>query len=194
MSVRNEIPGERVEIHEPKTGTKRRKRKRDDAGNGANTNNGTTSKSAFPETEDDFAAATTDSALARAFAARHKDDLRYVAFWGRWMSFAKDHWSTDETKHALDLVHDHCRETAREHAAKITAAIMANVRRDPLKPTIVTKDVEKAAMALAAKKVAHLEAAKKVNAVHTLAQADRRLAAASKLWDASPDMINEGGY
>jgi putative DNA primase/helicase len=144
---------------------------------GARTRNG-----AFVEIEDEFATATTDSALARAFAERHKDALRHVAFWGRWMHFDGNCWAVDETKHALDLVHDHCREAASEHGAKIIADLR-------LKPKITERD----AAELTAKKVAHIVAAKKVTAVHSLAQADRRLAAASTIWDADPDVLNEGG-
>ena len=101
---------------------------------------------------------TSDSALARSFAQRHQGDLRYVAFWNRWMRFDGSRWVADETRHAFDLVHDHCREAAQ---------------RDPQSRCT-------------------LEAAKKIGAIHTLAQADRRLAAATDIWDLDLDTINEG--
>ena len=48
--------------------------------------------------------AFSDEALALRFAERHADDLRYVAAWGRWLSWAGTHWQFDDTLHAFDLL------------------------------------------------------------------------------------------
>ena len=101
----------------------------------------------------------SDSALARGFAKLHENNLRFVAFWGRWMRFDGERWVVDETRHAFDLVHDYCRDAA--------ARTPVEKKRDQLK------------------------AARKVAAVHTLAQADRRLAAAADAWDPDVDVFNE---
>lgn len=56
--------------------------------------------------------AFSDEALALAFAGRHADDLRYVAAWGKWLSWTGTHWRFDETYFAFDLARAICRETA----------------------------------------------------------------------------------
>lgn len=100
----------------------------------------------------------TDSAVARAFAERHQGGLRYVSFWSRWLRFDNTRWAADQTRHAFDLVHQFCRDLARDRGA-------------------------------AARKT--LEAAKKISAVHNLAQADRRIAAEPDLWDSDIYLLNE---
>ena len=53
-----------------------------------------------------------EESIALGFAARHEDALRYVAAWGRWLSFDGARWAPDETLHAFDLARAICRETA----------------------------------------------------------------------------------
>jgi hypothetical protein len=142
------------EAEELTPGATRQGRKQErDAGSRHETSNGRANAKAIH-------AEISDSSLARSFAYIHQNELRYVAFWNRWLRFDGTRWVTGETRHAFDLVHDHCRNAARSQDTTARKA---------------------------------LEAAKKVAAVHTLAQADRRLAAESTLWDASPDMFNERG-
>ena len=45
----------------------------------------------------------SDDALATTFAIRHRDDLRYVAAWGRWFIYDGTRWCEDDTLHAFDL-------------------------------------------------------------------------------------------
>ena len=44
----------------------------------------------------------SDEALALRFADEHKDDLRYVAIWGRWLSWDGKRWQFDDTLSAFD--------------------------------------------------------------------------------------------
>src|SRR4029077_2765241 len=71
------------------------------------------------------APAFSDEALALSFAQRHGRDLRYVAKWGQWLSWAETHWQPDDTLHAFDLVRRVIREaaTACNKSKKIAAAI-----------------------------------------------------------------------
>jgi phage/plasmid-associated DNA primase len=55
----------------------------------------------------------SDDALALVFAARHGDDLRFVAAWGQWLEWGGNVWREDSTL----AVFDHARTTAREAAA-----------------------------------------------------------------------------
>jgi len=54
----------------------------------------------------------SDDALAAAFAETHKNRLRYVAPWGRWLVFDGMCWRHDDTLQAFDLVRKTCREAA----------------------------------------------------------------------------------
>jgi putative DNA primase/helicase len=54
----------------------------------------------------------SDDALATSFAIRHKDELRYVAAWGRWFLYDGMSWREDDTLHAFDLSRQVCREAA----------------------------------------------------------------------------------
>lgn len=59
-----------------------------------------------------IAPAFSDEALALQFAERHAGNLRYVAGWGKWLSWTGTHWRFDDTLHAFDLVRQIIRETA----------------------------------------------------------------------------------
>src|ERR1700722_5086657 len=59
------------------------------------------------------APAYSDEALALSFAAHYARDLRYVAKWTSWLSWAETHWRPDDILHAFDLA----RRIAREAAA-----------------------------------------------------------------------------
>jgi D5 N terminal like len=55
-----------------------------------------------------------DEALALRFAARHADELRYVAEWGKWLRWNGKLWRPDRTIRAFDLARAVCREAAAE--------------------------------------------------------------------------------
>ena len=65
----------------------------------------------------------TDESLALRFTALHKDRLRYVASWGRWLIREPTVWRFDETLRAFDLA----RAVARAAAAECEDAGIANV-------------------------------------------------------------------
>jgi phage/plasmid-associated DNA primase len=54
----------------------------------------------------------SEEALARVFTSRHKDDLRYVNLWLRWLIWDGHRWRIEETLRALDLARAICREAA----------------------------------------------------------------------------------
>jgi putative DNA primase/helicase len=82
----------------------------------------------------------SDESLALRFAERHVNDFRYVAAWGRWLSWTGTHWRFDDTLHAFDRARVICREAATEcnnpreassiGSAKTVAAIVTLARAD----------------------------------------------------------------
>ena len=54
----------------------------------------------------------TDEALALGFTERHKNRLRYVAAWGKWMIHDSVVWRFDETMQSFDYSRAICREAA----------------------------------------------------------------------------------
>ena len=93
----------------------------------------------------------TDDQIADIFAEQHRNDLRYVAAWGKWFE-----WTG--------------RMLARRKDASCTSISSAE--------TCKAQGVKRAGMA------------KMVGAVHTLARADRRLAATIEQWDTDPMLLN----
>ena len=66
----------------------------------------------------------SDEALALLFAERHAFDLRFVAAWGKWVSWTGRHWKFDDTIYAFDLARRICREVAAGcNNPKIASAI-----------------------------------------------------------------------
>ena len=55
-----------------------------------------------------------DDALALQFSTKHGDDLRYVAAWGRWMTWTGTIWEHDSTLYVYDKVRRICRTAAAE--------------------------------------------------------------------------------
>jgi len=53
--------------------------------------------------EDARAPAFSDEALALRFADLHADELRYVAAWGKWLTFDGTVWQFDDTLAAYSL-------------------------------------------------------------------------------------------
>lgn len=82
--------------------------------------------------------ATSEEAIALAFAQRHAGHLRYVAKWGCWLDFDGTRWANDETLHAFDRARAICREVALEGdkaasvvaSAKTVAAVERLARAD----------------------------------------------------------------
>ena len=57
----------------------------------------------------------SDEALANRFTARHRDDLRFVNTWGRWLVWDGKRWLPDETL----IVTDHARGLVRDASGEI---------------------------------------------------------------------------
>jgi putative DNA primase/helicase len=55
---------------------------------------------------------TAEDSIALAFADRHAHALRYVAMWGRWLSYDGIRWSYDDTLKVFDRARTICREIA----------------------------------------------------------------------------------
>ena len=82
----------------------------------------------------------SDEALALRFADEHKDDLRYVAIWGRWLSWDGKRWQFDDTLSAFDSARKICRRASAEcnkpsaaqkiASAKTVAAVATLARAD----------------------------------------------------------------
>ena len=68
--------------------------------------------------------AFSDEALALRFAERHRNELRYVAAWSRWLFWNGARWIFDDTLCAFDRGRRICREAAAEcNKPKIASAI-----------------------------------------------------------------------
>ncbi len=70
----------------------------------------------------------SDDALALRFSVRHRDRLRYVSAWGRWLIREPGVWRFDETTHAFDLARDICRQAATECPNPRVAASIASAK------------------------------------------------------------------
>lgn len=78
--------------------------------------------------EDPRPPAFSDEALALRFAELHADDLRYVAAWGRWLSWDDTRWCFDDTLAAYDLVRKVCRLAAAQCNRAKGAAVLASAK------------------------------------------------------------------
>ena len=81
--------------------------------------------------------ATSEDALALAYAERHANDSRYVAAWSRWMLYDGARWIFDTTLHAFSRARTICREVAlvcdkpsAVTAARTVAAVVQLARAD----------------------------------------------------------------
>ena len=72
--------------------------------------------------------AFSDEALALRFAELHADDLRYVAAWGRWLSWDGARWQFDDTLAAYDLVRKVCRVAAAQCNKIKLASVLASAK------------------------------------------------------------------
>jgi hypothetical protein len=69
----------------------------------------------------------SDDALALGFADEHRDKLRHVAMWGKWLLWRGSHWQTDDTLRVFDLARAKCRDVGaaviQSHSEKLAAAM-----------------------------------------------------------------------
>ena len=79
-------------------------------GHGTNGNGAFRDNSSASPSPDTNLPACSDEALALKFAAKHANDLRYTASWGRWQRFDGKRWSDDATLLAFDYARRICRE------------------------------------------------------------------------------------
>ena len=70
----------------------------------------------------------SDEALALRFAKVHANDLRYVAAWGRWLSWDGASWQIDNTLHAYDFVREVCRTAAAQCDKPRIALVLASAK------------------------------------------------------------------
>lgn len=70
----------------------------------------------------------SEDALALRFAALHERDLRYVAAWGKWLSYDRTRWCTDTTCHAFDLVRHVCRDAAVDARKDRTKFLLSSAK------------------------------------------------------------------
>ena len=71
----------------------------------------------------------SDDALALTFAERHADDLRFVAFRGRWLLWTSSRWVLDDTLRAFDHARAVCRQAANSDVIGTrTAATLASAK------------------------------------------------------------------
>lgn len=119
----------------------------------------------MPSLADEITSAPSDYSdenLARRFSDQHKDALRYVETWGKWLVWDGTRWKPDETL----VVVDFSRKLAHEASSEILA--------QGGKPGL-------------AKGVA---SARTISAIEQLARADRRHASRTEDWDRDPWLLN----
>jgi putative DNA primase/helicase len=74
----------------------------------------------------------TDDRIAEAFAEEHRNDLRYVAAWGKWFEWRGGCWREEKTLRAFDLIRETCRAHGIERAsmAKMVGSVHTLARTD----------------------------------------------------------------
>ena len=74
----------------------------------------------------------TDDQLADIFAEEHRNDLRFVAAWGKWFEWTGKLWREDKTLRAFDLVRKTCKAQGVKRAgmSKLVAAVQTLARAD----------------------------------------------------------------
>ncbi len=104
----------------------------------------------------------SDEALANRFTARHRDDLKFVQTWGRWLVWDGNRWQLEDTL----LVADHARALARDASSEI----------------LESNGSLKLANGVAS--------AKTISAIERLARVDRQHASQTGDWDLAPWLLN----
>jgi putative DNA primase/helicase len=74
----------------------------------------------------------TDDRIADVFAEEHRNDLRYVAAWGKWFEWRGGCWREEKTLRAFHLIRETCRAQGIERAsmAKMVGAVQTLARAD----------------------------------------------------------------
>src|SRR5882672_1456335 len=67
--------------------------------------------------------------MALAFATEYRDELRYVALWGRWLRYDGAKWRHDDTLNVFDLARDLCRDYSKKAASASTVAAVEKLCR-----------------------------------------------------------------
>ena len=70
----------------------------------------------------------SDEALAQRFAERHNDQLRYVAAWSPWYTWAEARWEEDSTLSAFDKARAVCRAEASNAEKQHTQIALASAK------------------------------------------------------------------
>ena len=70
-----------------------------------------------------------DDHIADVFAEEHRNDLRYVAAWGKWFEWNGRLWREEKTLRAFDLIRKTCRAQGIERAGM--AKMVAPSKRSP---------------------------------------------------------------
>src|SRR5271165_1364066 len=118
---------------------------------------------------DSVCAATTpprfsEDALALRFTQNHREDLRYVAKWGRWLQYKGTRWREDSVLDVFDRCRVICREASNEYLIEGKLALAKQ-----------------------------LASASTIAAVHRIAASDQRTAATVDQWDPSLWLLNTPG-
>jgi putative DNA primase/helicase len=71
----------------------------------------------------------SDDNLARQFAERHKNSLRYVKDWNRWLEWDGSHWVEDRTVHTFEKARSLCREVAATANSKTALTLTSAKKR-----------------------------------------------------------------
>lgn len=104
----------------------------------------------------------SDDALARRFTDLHKDKIRYVDTWGRWLIWDGQRWTIDETQAVTNLARELVRDVSREVLDKSGPQRFA----------------------------ANISSSKTVSAIERLVRSDRQHAALVSDWDQDPWLLN----
>ncbi len=72
--------------------------------------------------------ALSDDDLAQRFAARHGNDLRYIAAWSHWYEWNGAQWAIEPTRHAFDRARAICRVAALEAEKPGTRTRLASAK------------------------------------------------------------------
>ncbi len=72
--------------------------------------------------------ALSDDDLAQRFAARHGNDLRYIAAWSHWYEWNGARWAIEPTRHAFDRARAICRVAALEAEKPGTRTRLASAK------------------------------------------------------------------
>jgi putative DNA primase/helicase len=104
----------------------------------------------------------SDEKLARRFTDQHKENLKYVNKWGKWLVWDGQRWCLDDTLVVTDNARILVRETSEEILDRQGSQKLATV----------------------------VASAKTVSAIERLARADRQHASQVDDWDRDPWLLN----